>query len=714
MSQDLNTSNYLKKNFDFFTLKNEYEEALDKLEGKKKRSRSKSKSPLRKNKKIERDRSINKSLGVISTSNSKFNFFQVLFKYFPKEKITSLFSLLENEQDKIKLFKEIGEFRNEIHCEYKNKLLELLLFFIFSTRLWSEENEKKITCSSPTTADNINLINENLHLNNSHQVNSVNKTSSSSFTEILKNQICSFAILGNKKIVNNANNANMEIDEIQTETSCSEKRNSSSEEEKLQDINVPIKSSKDFPIQIKPVEKAKKNLSTSTSASKDSSPVRNSAAISGMNSPNNHSNNKNFQSQNAIMNHSLHSSTQQGAHPYQGEMPFMPFNPYMNPMFFGGMTNNMAYSMMNGMNGFYPHMNATNPHHPGALFNQMSQMSQMNQMMMNPYLMMSSMAGGFNPSSMEDYSNMINMNNLNNHNSASSDNRSKSPQTSTRHINLNSSQSPNSIKKNNTNNSHHPAVSNHNPYFMPGVSPTASNTSFLGNKTRRDDASSLSMMLPKNQQRNIFDDSDIIESSGKRKSIQKLSQSNIDTDHHTFSKKLNTKILASTDERKCLEETSKKSFAQKLNEMQIKLNSDEEEEKQINNINSTTGSKFLSLIKPHSNIHSNQSFHSFNPKDFNNISIQSTDALEESIVQGIIKLFSENFTEETLLKLKGLVSLPEETIKMLRLFLIEKSFPKVRKEYIFLFKKENESSGLFLKIDSMKKKYSLIKKKVSF
>lgn len=336
---------------------------------------------------------------------------------------------------------------------------------------------------------------------------------------------------------------------------------------------------------------------------------------------------------------------------------------------------------------------------------------------------MSSMAGMFNPSSFEDFSNMINMSNLNNQNLLGNDKQLKSPQN-TNFVNLNSSQSQHSVKNISSSNSNsnyagiqpQPQPQHVNPNLKPGGGRNLSETSFLGNKTKRDEApswilSNLSKLSKTSQQRNILDDIDITESSRKNK---KISQKPIENDSNIFSKRVNTKILSTPDEKKCLEEASKKSFAQKLNEMQVKLNSDEDEERQLANMNPTTptASKFLSLIKPHSNTISNQSFQSFNPRDLINMSVQSTETQEESIMQGIIKLFSENFTEDTLFKLKGLVNLPEETVKLLRLFLVEKNFPKLKKEYIFLFRKENESSGLFLKIDSIKKKYSLIKKKI--
>ena len=49
---------------------------------------------------------------------------------------------------------------------------------------------------------------------------------------------------------------------------------------------------------------------------------------------------------------------------------------------------------------------------------------------------------------------------------------------------------------------------------------------------------------------------------------------------------------------------------------------------------------------------------------------------------------------------------------LIKEYLINKKYPKNQKDYIFLFKKEQEEKGLYLKIDAIKKMYSLIRHRI--
>ena len=85
---------------------------------------------------------------------------------------------------------------------------------------------------------------------------------------------------------------------------------------------------------------------------------------------------------------------------------------------------------------------------------------------------------------------------------------------------------------------------------------------------------------------------------------------------------------------------------------------------------------------------------------------------DEDVIKTTIKIFSEQFTLNSLEILKSTLNLPEENARLIQEYLIHRNYPKTKREYIFLYKKENEDKGLYLKIDPVKKKYSLIRHRI--
>jgi hypothetical protein len=116
MNRNLNHSYCLKKQYDYNSIKMEYESAIKNI-----LDRKKNKSPI-------------KNTKTFPNQNSKYNFFEILFDYLPYQNITFLLEEFEKETKGGRLVKEILNFKEEISAEYKNKLLDMLLLFIFGQK----------------------------------------------------------------------------------------------------------------------------------------------------------------------------------------------------------------------------------------------------------------------------------------------------------------------------------------------------------------------------------------------------------------------------------------------------------------------------------------------------------------------------------------------------------------------------------------------------
>ena len=99
--------------FDFLSLKQELEDAM--VDNCTERSRIMSRSSL-------------------SPLKQKFNIFTKVFKFMSKDLVCSLFEAFESQVNNKTEMRKISLLRNEISVEYKAKLLEILLFFLFSIK----------------------------------------------------------------------------------------------------------------------------------------------------------------------------------------------------------------------------------------------------------------------------------------------------------------------------------------------------------------------------------------------------------------------------------------------------------------------------------------------------------------------------------------------------------------------------------------------------